>query len=318
MLEHLQGDSGGGMRSYSILISGYKQTSRRTLAECLSLEASSDVSFEIVFLDNTRDSRHRGMAEHLFAESETAAVRTRYLAHATPGKVEAQNQGIDLATGDYFIFLDDDVLPDRQLVVAYDRAFQSHDCGAVQGRVELLFEDGITPPRWLNDRFRLDLAEMDFGDVILPFEMGLTGANMAYKRDLFDQYGKFDERLGPGRSGTLEDQEFSERIREAGEIQLFWPGASVQHVIPPERLRLSSFASIYFDVGHSDFFLSRDYISGGRFRFTLYTIKQCLVRLFRTVALSCRLRRSDALVEYCEIFKHYGYWKQAMRQMRIG
>ena len=304
-------------RLYSIIISGYKKSCRRTLGECLALVVSSDVSYEIIFLDNTPDSRHRVMAEHLFAETETAAVRTLYLPHTTPGKVEAQNKGIAKAEGTYMIFLDDDVLPDKRLVIEFDRGFQSHRCSAIQGRVELLFEHGIRPPAWLNNRFRLDLAEMDFGEAILPFEMGLTGANMAYKSELFERYGKFDERLGPGRSGTLEDQEFSERIQKGGEVQLFWPHASVRHVIPPERLRLRSFTGIYYDVGHSDFFLSRDQIVGGKFKFTLYTMKRCMMRCFRCLRLLFSSRRSDALVEYCEMFKHYGYWKQAMQQMGI-
>ncbi len=302
-------------RLYSVIISGYKDTSRRTLSGCLGLAVADAVSFEIIFLDNTKNGRHRVMAEHLFAETRTHAVRTLYVPHATPGKVAAQNKGIANAEGNYFIFLDDDVLPDEQLVVEYDRGFHSNDCAAIQGRVELRFEDGLTPPRWLNDRFRLDLAEMDFGEPIVPFEMGLTGANMAFKRELFEKYGDFDERLGPSMSGTLEDQEYSERIRNAGEVQLFWPHASVQHVIPPERLKLKSFAGIYYDVGHSDFFLSRDLIEGGKIKFSLYTIKRCAIRFFTCLKLLLACRRSDALVEYCEMYKHYGYWKQTMRQM---
>jgi len=302
-------------RRYSIIISGYKDTSRGTLEACLALRASDDVTYEVIFLDNTPDSRHRAMAEHLFRETPgVAAVRTVYVPHTIPGKADAQNKGIREAKGEYLIFLDDDVLPDADLLLEYDRGFREHDCGAIQGRVALKFEDDEAVPGWLNNRFCLDLAEMDFGEPIIPFEMGLTGASMAFRAGLFETYGGFDERLGPGRSGTLADQEFSERIRAGGEVQLFWPSASVQHLIPGLRLKLSSFRQIYFDVGFSDFFLSRDLISGGRLKFTLYTIRRCLARALTSLGLLLRGRRSDALVEYCEIFKHYGYWKQAMRQ----
>ncbi|MDA0989869.1 MAG: glycosyltransferase [Verrucomicrobia bacterium] len=302
-------------RLYSIIISGYKYTTRETLAGCLQQKLTEDISLEIICLDNTRDSRHRAMVEAQFAAAPATIARTLYLPHPVPGKAEAQNHGIREAQGAILIFLDDDVLPAADLVASYDRGFATHDCAAIQGRVVLAFEPPDAVPRWLHDRFRLDLAEMDFGAPIEPFEMGLTGANMAFRGELFQRYGFFDERLGPGRSGTLEDQEFSERIRAGGERQLFWPEAMVRHRIPPERLRLKSFAGIYFDVGHSDFFLSRDLIAGGRFRFTLYTVKQCLLTTLRALSTGLRLRRSDMLVHYCELFRHYGYWKQAMRHL---
>ena len=58
-------------------------------------------------------------------------------------------------------------------------------------------------------------------------------------------------------------------------------------------------------------------VIGGKFKFTLYTMKRCMMRCFRCLRLLFSSRRSDALVEYCEMFKHYGYWKQAMQQMGI-
>lgn len=302
-------------RLFSILIAGFKDTVRETLAGVLALQRSNDVSFEIILLDNTPDSRHRTMAETVFAAAP-AGVRTLYLPHPSPGKAEAQNHGIAEARGQFLVFLDDDVLPDPKLILAYDAAFRAHpECAAVQGRVALHFEDGAHVPAWFNERFRLDLAEMDFGRVIVPFEMGLTGANMAFRAGLFRTYGGFDERLGPGRSGTLEDQEFSERIRARGESQLFWPEASVHHRIPPARLRFRAFARIYFDVGYSDFFLSGHHIRGGRLRFTLYTIKQWLLLASRLLTAAARLRTPDLLHACCEACRIYGYWRQGLNQM---
>lgn len=302
-------------RLYSIIISGYKDTSRQTLEGVLTLARTPEVTFEVVFLDNTRDGRHQDMVHGLFAGPSATGLRTLYLPHPVPGKAAAQNRGIAQAQGEWLIFLDDDVLPAADLVLAYDHGFRTHRCGAIQGRVELLFEGGARVPSWLNERFRLDLAEMDFGNVIIPFEMGLTGASMAFRADLFKRFGGFDERFGPGRTGTLEDQEFSERIRRGGEVQLFWPEASVRHRIPPARLKVRSFAQIYFDVGYSDFFLSRHYIKSGRAKFTLYSIKDILGHLRRMLAATLRGCRADAIHAWCKLFQSYGYWRQAMRHL---
>jgi hypothetical protein len=214
--------------------------------------------------------------------------------------------------------LDDDVLPEPDLVLRYDEAFQAHDCAAVQGRVELMFVDGATPPAWLNDRFRLDLAEMDFGEPIIPFTMGLTGASMAFRADVFETYGPFDERFGPARTGTLEDQEFSERIRAAGEVQLFWPEASVRHMIPPERLTVKSFAGIYFDVGFSDYLLSHHLVKGGNTKLALYSLRKAIGKSLASLACVLVGRRADAIRYYCEIHGLYAFWKQAQIEAQKG
>ncbi len=301
-------------RLYTIIIAGYKDTVRETLAGVLVLNASPEVSIEVILLDNTSDGRHRNLVERAIAEAPVdRSVRYRHV--SAPGKAAAQNLGIEDARGDYLVFLDDDVLPEPDLVLAYDQAFQSHACGAIQGRVTLQFEDGAVAPSWLNARFRLDLAEMDFGRPIIPFEMGLTGANMALRAAMFREHGRFDERLGPGRSGTLEDQEYSERLRARGDVQLFWPAASVRHRIPPARLRPRAFMGIYFDVGHSDFFLSGHYIVGGRLRFTLYTLKRLLLGLGPLAWALLRADRAAALLALCERCRDVGYWRQGWRQL---
>jgi GT2 family glycosyltransferase len=304
-------------RLYSIIIAGYKDTARRTLEDALRLQSTGDLVYEVIFLDNTPRSRHRVMAEHAFRMAGETCVRTVYLPHPEPGKAEAQNQGIREAKGAFLVFLDDDVRFETDLLTAFDRGFRTYDCGALQAKVELRFEAGCRVPAWLDRRHRLALAEMDFGEAIRPFEMGLTGACMAFRAELFERYGLFDERLGPGRSGTLEDQEFSERIRARGETQVYWPAAHVAHVIPPGRLTPRSLAASAYDVGHSDYFLSSHRVRGGRFKFSLYSLKQWLLHVARMGRSYLSGRTSDAVHEFCELHRVYGYWKQAMRQMAL-
>jgi GT2 family glycosyltransferase len=304
-------------RCYSVIIAGYKDTSRQTLEGVLRQRTAPEVTFDVIMLDNTPDSRHADMVTDCFDSIVSEASRKLYVPHRIPGKSATQNKGIEQAQGTHCIFLDDDVLPEPDLVLRYDEAFQAHACAAVQGRVELMFVDGATPPAWLNNRFRLDLAEMDFGDAIIPFTMGLTGASMAFRADVFETHGPFDERFGPARTGTLEDQEFSERIRAAGEVQLFWPGASVRHMIPPERLTVKSFAGIYFDVGFSDYLLSGHLVRGGPCKFAFYSLRKASAKALKAMWCLVRGRRADAIHAYCEIHGVYAYWKQALLQSRV-
>lgn len=297
---------------FSIVISGFKDTAIATVSACLALECEEQKSVEVLFLDNTRDARHRAAITAV----ANASGSVRYISVPTPGKAAAQNVALRQCCGRYIVCLDDDVLPDSRLLREYGRAFNAYPCAAVQGRVELLFEGCDSVPSWVDHRLRLDLAEMDFGRVFYPFEVGLTGANMAFRREVFDRYGLFDERLGPGRTGTLEDQEFSERIRAGGETQLYWPDASVQHRIPPERLRVRSFARVHYDVGYSDYLLSRHLVKGGSVRFGFYTVRQILHHLGRSLASVAVGRRADAVFSYAEAFRSWGYYQQYRRSRR--
>jgi GT2 family glycosyltransferase len=56
-----------------------------------------------------------------------------------------------------------------------------------------------------------------------------AGANMAFRRPVFDQLGFFDERLGAGAAGCSEDSEFWYRMLDAGLSIRYEPLAVVQH-----------------------------------------------------------------------------------------
>jgi GT2 family glycosyltransferase len=56
-----------------------------------------------------------------------------------------------------------------------------------------------------------------------------AGANMAFRRSVFERVGLFDERLGAGASGCSEDSELWYRLIAAGGACLFEPRAVVMH-----------------------------------------------------------------------------------------
>ncbi len=293
---------------FSIIIAGYKQTAITTLTDCLALKTTGGIDYEIVFLDNTTDKKHEQAVKNI--AKDNPAFQIKYVPYTIPGKVAAQNQGIKAACGEIYIFLDDDVRVDINLLIEYDNAFKKYDCAAVQGRVILEFDDPAAVPSWLDERFRLDLAQMDFGEPIFPFEMGLTGANMAIKADMFRQFGLFDERLGPARSGTMEDQEYSERIIAKGQKQLFWPGALVHHLIPPKRVTLTSFAATYRDVGASDYIMYKEMVKGSKVRYILYSVRHMLYHSLMMMLSYIKRDISRACWHYCKIH----FYKGAMQQ----
>ena len=126
----------------------------------------------------------------------------------TLGKSAVMNEASRAAHGDVLAFLDDDVVVQPNWLCAVQQFFQEKEYHAAQGVIR------IRPPRTENveihkliNRYRT-IPNIDFGPDI-KYSHSLDGANFAVSRLVLDSVGPFDERLGPGASGTSEDVEFA-------------------------------------------------------------------------------------------------------------
>jgi len=299
---------------FSVIISAYKDTAWATIDACRNLERAAGWTYEILVADNSRDGR---FFEALRSVTASAEEQPLVVVHEpVPGKTLAQNRALGRARGEIIVFFDDDVIPEPGLLLAYDDVFVHHDVAAVQGRITLHFEDEAHIPRWLTPRLRLDLAEMDFPEFQMPFDMALTGANMAIRRDMFACLGEFDERLGPGRSGTLEDEEFFHRLRAAGHSVAYTPHARARHRISKDRLTLGRFARLYLELGASEALLSASLVKGGVVRFGFYTARQITKCVLRSFVAAVRGRTGQAVEQGLNVFFHLGWLKAYVRQIR--
>jgi GT2 family glycosyltransferase len=81
------------------------------------------------------------------------------------------------------------------------------------------------------------------------------GANMAFRKSMFEKYGLFRTDLGasPNREvpGANEDIEFGGRLLAAGERLRYEPTAVVYHPVLEHRVRKSFFLGWYFDYGRA-------------------------------------------------------------------
>src|SRR5438093_13005879 len=73
----------------------------------------------------------------------------------------------------------------------------------------------------------------------------VNAANIAVRRKLFSRTGLFDERIGPGQSGTSMDVEFGERVLKVGGHIGYEPRSLVYHNVDWSRL-----AEHYFRLRH--------------------------------------------------------------------
>jgi len=77
---------------------------------------------------------------------------------------------------------------------------------------------------------------------------------MAWRREAFARFGRFDPALGPSARTLMrgEDTEFGRRVLAAGARVLYLPDAVVYHPVEPERLRRGYFRAFYYQYGRME------------------------------------------------------------------
>ena len=168
------------------------------LKRCVTaVTANSYPDFEIIVVDNgSTDSS----AERLQAEFSDANLRLIALS-ANLGPAAARNRAAQVATGEFFAFLDNDTKPDGDwLVVPVERMVADPSIGAVQCRLMLLREpnrfdyvgDYLGSYGFLIQSVHAgdeDIGQADSETVILSAK----SAGMLVRRSAFIEAGGFDD-----------------------------------------------------------------------------------------------------------------------------
>lgn len=163
-----------------------------------------------------------------------------------PGKCRVQNLAIRHAAGEILVFLDDDLTVADDYLDQVERFFRDHpEFAAMKGRVLAAEDPKLKAGRnWVY----LDLPIADHGHAAVEVR-GVLGANMAFRREVFDKLGSFDERLGPGAAGHEEETEMSRRLAHSGYRIGYAPGALARHEVDPARADRARFVRTARDRG---------------------------------------------------------------------
>ena len=202
------------------------------LASLRALEYPHD-RLEILVVDNapTDDSTRRIVAAH---------PRMRYVVEPRPGLDWARNRAVLEARGDIIAFTDDDVSVDPGWVRAVAAVFRDEPAAmCVTGLVvpdelathaQVLFEKYGGFGRGFTRKY----ATADGPEYAASQHGGTgkfgTGANMAFRRSVFDSIGVFDPALDVGTvTNGGGDLEMFFRVIRAGHLLVYEPRALVRH-----------------------------------------------------------------------------------------
>ena len=187
---------------------------------------------EIIVADN--DSRD-GTSQWLKGSGPCFAAKIRVLRVLRPGKSAAINDAVRMSTGNVLAVLDDDVVVDKTWLTAIEKFFRYGRYCVAQGRIRLQSPAGEDPEiQELIQRYRT-IPRIEY-DSSLTEVHSLNGANFFAARSAFNLVGGFDERLGPGASGTSEDVEFARRLARSNIAIGYAPDAVAYHHVDRRRL----------------------------------------------------------------------------------
>lgn len=226
----------------------------RLLRSLEAMEIPPAARVEALVVDNGSTDETARMAGGWPSRVERLSVRA--LSEPKVGKANALNCGLAAAHGEPILAVDDDVVVDRNWLVAHLDCLQSATFDAVQGRVL----PGVDPAGRPAESERLqeyNIPIVDYGEQVRAVR-GLTGTNVALRRKVVEAVGRFDPRLGPGASGFSEDTEYSIRIRQAGFSIGYAPRAVVYHELDPRRYGRTYNRQIQFRKGVSRAIYRRD------------------------------------------------------------
>lgn len=237
----------------SVVITTYNRA--RLLADTLrSLDAQQvprALRWEVVIVDNNSRDKTREVVRRF---SETSSLTVRYEFEPRQGQSFARNLGIEVAEGAVILFTDDDILPNPDWVQRMVSTIATDDLDGAGGRVLPRWEAKV--PRWLSSRRDLlpwlALAEEDQACMLeypLLVTRRIVGASMAFRRGVFEEFGRFPTTLGH-RGARLyggEEVEFVNRLLLKSKRIGYDPSIIVHHRIGANRLRKSFFLRRHFD-----------------------------------------------------------------------
>ncbi len=296
--------SGDAIRVMTVAICTYGEAPH--LAEALASVAEQDVPaglrVEILCVDNNPAPR--------VALPDGLAHRVRVVREPRSGLSRARNAAIAHAAGDAVAFLDDDAVAAPGWAAALAQGLERTGAWCLGGCVLPRWPG--EEPTWLDPRLRYLLSIVDLGDEArsLGGPIFPCGANLAFRRSVFEQVGPFRPELGrrPGSLLSGEEIDLFRRVLRAGGTVAYTPRAVVHHIIPASRLTPAFLRRRAWWEGKTLALLDRLH-NGWVYALAMAVVRAGLAAVREPVAyLTARRAGVPPELPICRAKKVLGYW----------
>lgn len=193
---------------------------KATLAKFFEQKFNGLYDFELIVVDNHSTDHTRQVVFESIAQHKG---QIRYLDEPRKGLCYARNTAVHAAKGEFIVFTDDDVLVNEDWLNEIHREFVNDPSLCLLGGRVLLAREELQRVSFQPADERQEFAYPSDGGYLM-------GANMAFRREVFDRVGLFDVRLGAGRFFAGADEvELFYRALKVGYRMLYAPNVLVYH-----------------------------------------------------------------------------------------
>lgn len=200
--------------SIDIIIPTYKRgLAAINLANLLIQQLQPDDSITIVWQNKEKPPK-----------SYHPSVNTIYLPH--PNLPEARNAGLYTKNNAIVLYLDDDVIPDKNLLDAHRRCYDNPDIGAVAGFIDDPLFMPSKKASWFD--YRTCQLIQNFSCAISQKTISFMGANMSFKRVVLENIGGFNKNFT--HNALWEEIDCAFRLLNSGFDIFFCSDAKVKHI----------------------------------------------------------------------------------------
>ncbi len=243
------------MKDISVIIPTYQHKDRDIhlglLLDTLLVESNLKYINEILIIDN-------GCA--LDGSSfETQSAEIKIIKEPLLGLNNARNCGISNASGFIFAFLDDDVTVSKDWSKGIYNGYNNRGVLCVGGSVSL-GEYNLKLPNWLSDYFKRFLFPPNFPENsgILKLPYYLIGANMSFKKEVFDKFGLFNSELDRKGNNLLSNGDTEFIIRLPTQSIWYSDEARVSTIVKIDRFTRFFMIKRLFWQGISDYIMVKE------------------------------------------------------------
>lgn len=189
------------------------------------LEHQTRKADEIVIVDQTE------MRDHLLEEYSAAHPEVKYIRIRQKGLPNARNVAVAHSTGDVLLFVDDDIVPDPEMIRVHVENYRDPSVSGVGGAVRGGY-DRPDPRAPVGTFFpSTGLIVRNFGTADRVDVQHIPGGHMSFRREVFEKVGKFDTTYGG--ASIMEETDFCLRTVRAGFRLVYDPRASLTHLCLP-------------------------------------------------------------------------------------
>jgi GT2 family glycosyltransferase len=181
------------------------------------------LGFELIVVDQSREHIKK---TNMFLK-KISDPRFRYFQVTPPSLPAARNFALTKAMGGVVLYIDDDVLLDKDFIKAHFEAHKKYKVKAIVGRIK---ERGKDPGELLFFR-KTDFGAGNFNYPKLETAITAQGCNMSFDKKTLIEIGGFDTNyIG---NALREESDVSFRLRKKGFETLYIPEASLTHLLTP-------------------------------------------------------------------------------------